>query len=240
VDGHRQFVADPPLLVPFTDMVLSGTEEEALATVRGLIQQYAGSLAPGQRELVRSYAFGDLARKVVGVGSVGTRCWVVLLLGRDDADPLLLQVKEAQPSVLARHPETAPPRDEGLRVVSGQRIMQATPDVFLGAQQVVGLDGQRRDFYVRQLQDWKGSMEVELMRPRGMRLYGRLCAWTLARAHARSGDRIAIAAYLGSDNGFVRAMSTFATSYADLAERDHARFREAVEADPFLGHPPTR
>ncbi len=176
-----------------------------------------------------------MARKVVGVGSVGTRCWVVLLLGRDQDDPLFLQVKEAQPSVLAEHLSARTPRSNGARVVAGQRIMQASGDIFLGSQSAVGLDGQHRDFYVRQLQDWKGSALVEAMEPQTMRLYGQLCAWTLARAHARSGDRIAISAYLGDDDAFAQAVTTFAGAYADLNEQDHARFAAAVEKDQFLG-----
>ena len=168
---------------------------------------------------MRSYEFKDMARKVVGVGSVGTRCWIVLMLGRDDNDPLLLQVKEAQASVLAAHLGHPEPRDEGQRVVAGQRIMQAATDIFLGSQHVTGLDGRPRDFYVRQLQDWKGSAQVETMVPRVMRIYGEVCAWTLARAHARSGDRIAIAAYLGDDDTFAEAVARYGEAYADLNVR---------------------
>jgi uncharacterized protein (DUF2252 family) len=156
--------------------------------------------------------------------------------GRDEHDPLLLQVKEAQPSVLAGPLGQGGRRDEGARVVEGQRIMQATTDIFLGSQSAVGLDGRTRDFYVRQLQDWKGSAQVETMLPKGMRLYGQLCGWTLARAHARSGDRIAIAAYLGEDDAFTRAVSAFADAYADLNEQDFAQFAAAVKADELLGH----
>jgi uncharacterized protein (DUF2252 family) len=205
-------------------------------TVAQLVRDYASSLAPGHRELARSYSFVDMARKVVGVGSVGTRCWVVLLRGRDDSDPLFLQVKEAQPSVLARHLGGAPQRNEGARVVAGQRIMQAAGDIFLGWQRATGLDGVTRDFYVRQLQDWKGSADVEAMTPKQMAVYGQLCGWTLARAHARSGDRVAIAAYLGDDDRFARAVAEFAAAYADLNERDAGAFGAAVEAG-VLGVP---
>jgi uncharacterized protein (DUF2252 family) len=236
VDGRRRFIADPPLLVPLEDVLTDRSAEDAVSTVRGLLHQYSGSLEHGRRELVRSYDFVDMARKVVGVGSVGTRCWVVLMQGRDESDPLLLQVKEAQPSVLGQHLGGKGPRSEGSRVVAGQRIMQSTSDVFLGAQSAVGIDGRKRDFYVRQLQDWKGSAQVETMVPKGMRLYGELCAWTLARAHARSGDRIAIAAYLGDDDSFACAVAAFADLYADLNEQDFARFTEAVRADELLGH----
>jgi uncharacterized protein (DUF2252 family) len=169
-----------------------------------------------------------MARKVVGVGSVGTRCWVVLMRGRDDGDPLLLQVKEAQPSVIAAHLGLPKQRHEGVRVVAGQRVMQAASDMFLGWQRAMGLDQKIRDFYIRQLHDWKGSASIEDMTPKALRLYAEVCAWTLARAHARSGDRIAIAAYLGDDEQFAQAMASFADSYAEVNARDHARFVEAV------------
>lgn len=235
VDGRRRFVADPPAVVPLSDLVTVSPGGDAAKAVESVIRRYAGSLEPGYRELVRSYSFVDMARKAVGVGSVGTRCWVVLMLGRDESDPLFLQVKEAQPSVLAPHLRLRAGHHEGFRVVAGQRIMQATGDIFLGSQSVTGLDGRSRDFYVRQLQDWKGSARVEDMVPGGMRLYGQLCAWTLARGHARSGDRIAIAAYLGSDDSFAQAVATFATSYADVNEQDYRSFAAAVERDEFLG-----
>ena len=235
VDGRRRFVSDPPVLVPLSDVVTDRSPEDAVGQVRALIHEYSGSLEPGRRELVRSYEFVDMARKVVGVGSVGTRCWVVLLQGRDESDPLLLQVKEAQRSVLAPYLDPSTARHEGDRVVAGQRIMQATTDIFLGAQRAEGTDGRERDFYVRQLQDWKGSAQVEVMVPQGMRLYGQLCAWTLARAHARSGDRIAIAAYLGDDDTFAQAVAEFADAYSDRNEQDFARFAAAVRRDQFLG-----
>jgi uncharacterized protein (DUF2252 family) len=239
VDGRRRFVSDPPILVPLADLVEDGSQDARAQEVAALLHDYAGGLQAGARELARSYDFVDMARKVVGVGSVGTRCWVVLLQGRDESDPLLLQVKEAQPSVLARHLGPTVHASEGTRVVDGQRRMQAFSDVFLGAQSAVGLDGVSRDFYVRQLQDWKGSAAVEAMPPRGMLLYGELCAWTLARAHARSGDRVAVAAYLGEDDAFARAISDFAEKYAVLNEQDHAAFRDAVHRDAYLGGSPT-
>jgi uncharacterized protein (DUF2252 family) len=235
VDGRRRFVADPPLIVPLADVVTDRPADAAVEQVRGLVGEYAARLEHGRRELVSSYDFVDMARKVVGVGSVGTRCWVVLMQGRDENDPLLLQVKEAQASVLARHLGQTEPRDEGERVVAGQRIMQATTDIFLGSQHAVGLDGRSRDFYIRQLHDWKGSAQVDVMPFKGMQLYGQLCAWTLARAHARSGDRIAIAAYLGDDDSFAQAVADFADAYADLNERDFARFSAAVQEDDLLG-----
>ena len=238
VDGRRRFVADPPLLVPLSQVVTDRSEEETAAEVKGMVRQYSGTLPPGPRELVRSYDFVDMARKVVGVGSVGTRCWVILLIGRDENDPLFLQVKEAEASALAPFlPRANHSGSQGVRVVTGQRIMQATSDIFLGSQTVVGIDGVSRDFYLRQLQDWKGSLPVEAMIPKGMRLYGELCAWTLARAHARSGDRIAIASYLGHDDAFAHAVEAFAQAYADLNEQDYARFAAVARRDVFLGRP---
>lgn len=228
VDGVRRIVSDPPLLVPVAELAPEVARDELEESMENMLWDYADSLAPGHRELARSYSFVDMARKVVGVGSVGTRCWVVLMRGRDDGDPLLLQVKEAQPSVIASHLGLPKQRHEGLRVVTGQRVMQAASDMFLGWQRAMGLDGKIRDFYVRQLHDWKGSASIEDMTPKNLRLYAEVCAWTLARAHARSGDRIAIAAYLGDDEQFSRAMAVFADSYADVNARDHAKFTEAV------------
>jgi uncharacterized protein (DUF2252 family) len=228
VDGERRFVADPPVLVPLADLAPEQSRREMAEDVEGILLDYAGKLAAGPRQLLGTYRFVDVARKVVGVGSVGSRCWVVLLLGRDQDDPLFLQVKEAQPSALAPHLEPGGHRDEGVRVVEGQRVMQAASDVFLGAQRVTGHDGRRRDFYVRQLHNWKGSARVAAMEPEAMRAYGRLCGATLARAHARSGDRIAIASYLGSSDGFARAVVAFASAYADRNEDDFARFGRAL------------
>ena len=228
VDGERRFVADPPVLVPLSDLAPEQSRREMAEDVEGILREYAGKLAAGPRQLLGTYRFVDIARKVVGVGSVGARCWVVLLLGRDEDDPLFLQVKEAQRSALAPHLEPGAHRDEGVRVVEGQRVMQAASDVFLGAQRVTGHDGRRRDFYVRQLHNWKGSARVAGMEPQAMRAYGRLCGATLARAHARSGDRIAIASYLGSGDGFARAVVAFASAYADRNEDDFACFARAV------------
>jgi uncharacterized protein (DUF2252 family) len=165
---------------------------------------------------------------VVGVGSVGTRAWVILMLGSDGQDPLLLQAKEAQTSVLAEFAGPSQYANQGERVVAGQHLMQASSDIFLGWDQVVGIDGVQRDFYIRQLRDWKGSAEVDQMVPEGMLAYGRLCGWTLARAHARSGDRIAIASYLGTSSAFDVALGTFAESYADQNERDYDALLAAI------------
>jgi uncharacterized protein (DUF2252 family) len=228
VDGVRRIRSDPPLLVPVAELAPDVTRDELEESMENLLWDYADSLAPGHRELARSYSFVDMARKVVGVGSVGTRCWVVLMRGRDDGDPLLLQVKEAQPSVIAVHLGLPKQRHEGVRVVAGQRVMQAASDMFLGWQRAMGLDGHIRDFYVRQLHDWKGSATIEDLTPKGLRLYAEVCAWTLARAHARSGDRIAMAAYLGDGDEFPQALAAFADAYADITARDHAKFSAAV------------
>ncbi|GIF40307.1 DUF2252 domain-containing protein [Actinoplanes xinjiangensis] len=228
VDGdRRRLAADPPLLVPIGDLMPGVARKLLEDQIRELLAGYRRSLADDRRRLFDAFDFVDMARKVVGVGSVGTRCWVVLLTGRDDADPLLLQVKEAGPSVLAGKVGPIPVPDwdsDGRRVVSGQRILQATSDIFLGWHSAEGIDGQARDFYVRQLRDWKGGADVASMDPEGLLTYGRLCGWTLARAHARGGDRIAIAAYLGSGERFDRAMVPFAEAYADQTEADHAAF----------------
>ncbi|MEU9918314.1 DUF2252 domain-containing protein [Streptomyces sp. NPDC051001] len=230
VDGRPRIAADPPLLVPAGDL-LPDVERGALERqFRGLIERYGRTLASNRRTLLEDYRLADVARKVVGVGSVGTRCWIFLLLGRDDQDPLFLQAKEADTSVLAAHVGASQYRNQGERVVSGQRLMQATSDIFLGWERVDGIDGKRRDFYVRQLRDWKGIAIPERMRPKDMQAFGELCGATLARAHARSGDRIAIAAYLGSGDAFDRALTSFAESYADQNERDHQALLDAVRA----------
>ncbi|WIM98403.1 DUF2252 domain-containing protein [Actinoplanes oblitus] len=228
VGGRRRIVADPPLLVPAADLLPEVERVELEEQIRGLLAEYRETLAEDRRHLFDAYRFVDLARKVVGVGSVGTRCWIVLLTGRDDTDPLLLQVKEANRSVLG--PDTPDPLGEGHRVVAGQRLMQASSDIFLGWDRAVGFDGQTRDFYVRQLRDWKGSVTTEEMNPEGLRAYAELCSWILARAHARSGDRIAIAAYLGRGDRFERALADFAESYATQTERDHAAFKAATKS----------
>jgi uncharacterized protein (DUF2252 family) len=165
------------------------------------------------------------------VGSVGTRCWIVLMLGRDLNDPLFLQVKEAEASVLSRFVGASKYKNQGQRVVAGQRLMQASSDIFLGWQHIeAGLDNKPRDFYLRQLRDWKFSLDIETMIPEGMQMYGALCGWTLARAHARSGDRIAIGAYLGNSDVFDRAITDFAGAYADQNERDHQALVDAVKS----------
>ncbi|MFD8542961.1 DUF2252 domain-containing protein [Streptomyces sp. NPDC059649] len=228
VDGTRRIVADPPLVVPLGDLLTGAHRAELEGHLRRLIEGYGQSLPADRRHLLRQFRMVDAARKVVGVGSVGTRCWIVLLLGRDDDDPLFLQAKEADPSVLAPYTDPTGCANEGQRVVHGQQLMQAVSDIFLGWERVTGIDGRQRDFYVRQLHDWKGAARTDQMSPDRMRLYGELCGATLARAHARSGDRIAIAAYLGGKDVFDRALAEFAETYADRNERDFRALDEAV------------
>jgi uncharacterized protein (DUF2252 family) len=228
VDGEFRIVGDPPLVTPIED-VMPGAEREHLEdVVRRMIHTYRRTLQQNRRHLLESYRYVHAARKVVGVGSVGTRAWILLLTGRDEADPLFLQFKEAEPSVLEPFLGKSKYGQHGHRVVAGQRMMQAAPDILLGWERISTIDGQERDFYIRQLWDSKGSAEVESMDSAGLKAYGRICGWTLARAHARSGDRIAIAAYLGSGDVFDRAMASFAETYADQNERDYRSLQEAV------------
>ncbi|WP_084724854.1 DUF2252 domain-containing protein [Streptacidiphilus melanogenes] len=228
VDGRPRIIADPPLIVPVADL-LSGQQRGAFHEImESLVGRYRSTLQSDRRVLMESFQLVDVARKVVGVGSVGTRCWIILFTGRDSDDPLFLQVKEAQRSVLADFVAKGPGyANEGERVVSGQRLMQAASDIFLGWESADGIDGRRRDFYVRQLADWKGSVAIEQLVPSGLAIYGRLCGWTLARAHARSGDPIAIASYLGDDKVFAQAIAEFSTLYADQNELDFAALQQA-------------
>ncbi|MFD9866137.1 DUF2252 domain-containing protein [Streptomyces niveus] len=229
-DGERRFTPDPPLVVPVDDLLRGVRRERFVTELHELVERYGRSLSTERRHLLRQYRVVDIARKVVGVGSVGTRCWILLLLGKDDTDPLILQAKEADRSVLAEHAGRSEYRNQGQRVVAGQRLMQAVGDVFLGWDRVRGQDGRQRDFYVRQLHDWKGILVPQEMVPNGMRVFGELCGATLARAHARSGDRIAIAAYLGGGPAFDEALIEFAEAYADQNERDHAALVAAVKS----------
>jgi uncharacterized protein (DUF2252 family) len=230
VDGRPRIIPDPPLVVPLSDLVADPADQAKLETeVRRLIGGYRRTLETGRRYLLEPFEFADMARKVVGVGSVGTRCWIVLMLGRDASDPLFLQVKEAERSVLEDFAGASEYPSHGQRVVAGQRLMQAASDIFLGWQRTqVDPDGRPHDYYVRQLRDGKFSAGIEAMTAAGMRSYGELCGWTLARAHARSGDRIAIAAYLGQSAVFDQAIAEFAAAYADQNERDHQALTAAV------------
>jgi uncharacterized protein (DUF2252 family) len=230
VDGRPVIRSQPPLIVPVRELLPEGESGDLAEAFHALIRQYRGSLQSDRRTLLERYSFVDMARKVVGVGSVGTRCWVVLLSGRDADDPLLLQIKEAGESVHAAYVGRSRYTNQGQRVVAGQRLMQQASDIFLGWQRASGIDGVQRDFYVRQLRDWKGAMEIGELRPTGLQIYGEVCAWCLARAHARSGDRIAIAGYLGSSTRFDNALADFAEAYADLTESDHGRLSAAVTA----------
>ena len=231
VDGTAEIVDQSPLIVPLRVLAAGHEQEELLEWLRGLLRVYRQSLDHDRRVLLEQFHLTDFARKVVGVGSVGTRAWIGLLFGRDSSDPLFLQMKEAEASVLEAYAGKSQYRNHGQRVVTGQRLMQATSDIFLGWVHVkAGIDGVARDFYGRQLRDWKGSAEVEQMVPEGLATYGRLCGWTLARAHARSGDRIAIAAYLGAGNTFDRAILDFSRSYADQNDRDYRALVDAVDS----------
>jgi uncharacterized protein (DUF2252 family) len=231
VDGEPRIISDPPLIVPIEELIPEFTERHVLQEeVLGLIRSYRQTLETDRRHLLEQFRFVDLARKVVGVGSVGTRAWIALFLGTDDQDPLFLQIKEAQPSVLEQFVGKSEYKNSGKRVVAGQRLMQATSDIFLGWQHVSsGFDGQERDFYVRQLKNWKGSFALEAAAPAGAAAYGKACGWTLARAHARSGERIVIAAYLGKSGTFDQAIADFAETYADQNERDYRALQGAVD-----------
>jgi uncharacterized protein (DUF2252 family) len=229
VDGKRRIASDPPLVVPLSE--LSGElSEEATHEFRDMLRQYRRTLPLDRRQLLERFRFADAARKVVGVGSVGTRAWIVLMLGRDEGDPLFLQAKEAQPSVLEPYLGKSQFANCGRRVVEGQRLMQAASDILLGFIHTTGLDGLERDFYLRQLWDAKGSALVDQMEPNLMAFYGEVCAQTLAKAHARSGDAVAIAAYLGRNDSFDRALAAFAEAYADQNERDYAALQEAAKS----------
>jgi uncharacterized protein (DUF2252 family) len=223
-DGRLRIVAEPPLITPLSELADGAETEGAL---RPILDSYNSTLSDDRRRLVATYDYVDAARKVVGVGSVGTRAWIVLMLGRDSGDPLFLQAKEAGPSVLEPYLGESDYANHGRRVVEGQRLMQAASDIFLGWVSAQGLDAQARCFYVRQLWDGKGSVDVERVSAGELAMYGALCARTLARAHARSGDRAAIAAYLGRGNAFDRAIAEFAERYADQNERDYEALLEA-------------
>jgi uncharacterized protein (DUF2252 family) len=233
--GRPRFAAEPPLLVPVADLPAEQAPAGLESHLQGIVANYRRTLEPDRQFLISRYQVADMARKVVGVGSVGMRCWIILLLGRDPEDRLFLQVKEAVPAVLAPFVGDTPYSSQGQRVVAGQRLMQAASDFFLGWHRP--RSGPARDYYVRQLRDWKFSLAVEGMDPPTMRTYAQLCGQTLARAHARSGDRIAIAAYLGKSDVFDRAVAGFAAVYANQNERDLASLAAAVgsgrvEAEP--------
>jgi hypothetical protein len=230
VDGKTRIIADPPLIMPVSHLLPGQQDRLGLeAQLDGLLTDYRRTLNGAHRILFERYQLVDLARKVVGVGSVGTRCWIFLFTARDGTEPLLLQVKEAQPSVLSAFTGPSTYANQGQRVVEGQWLIQPVSDIFLGWQRTDKLlDGKAHDFYVRQLRDWKFSLDIDAMRPSGMLNYGELCAWTLARSHAKSGDAVAIAAYLGKADVFDQAINRFAGAYADQTERDHQALATAA------------
>jgi uncharacterized protein (DUF2252 family) len=236
VDGEPRIVSDPPLIVPIEEALTS--ERQTLdELVRGVIRSYRRTLTADRRRLLERFRYVHAARKVVGVGSVGTRAWIMLMLGRDASDPLFLQLKEAQTSVLEPFLGPSGFANHGQRVVEGQRLTQAASDILLGWIEVTDLDGHVRHFYIRQLWDQKGSAVIEAMDPRTMTMYGRLCGRSLAKAHARSGDAIAISSYLGAGNSFDRALSAFAEAYADQNERDYRALQDAVAAGRVQSEP---
>jgi uncharacterized protein (DUF2252 family) len=230
MDGELRIVADPPLIVPIEDLVIPGSDwESPTPLIKKLLSSYRRTIGR-QGHPLEEFRYVHAARKVVGVGSVGTRCYLILLVGRDDKDPLFLQVKEARASVLEPFLGRSAYRNHGERVVVGQRLTQGATDIFLGWQRIKGLDGVTRDYYVRQFHDWKGGANVDNLQVPGATFYARLCAATLARAHARWGDRIAIASYLGKGDKFDRSIADFSVAYADQNDRDFEAFTAAVKS----------
>jgi uncharacterized protein (DUF2252 family) len=231
IDGQARIVDQSPLIVPVDVLVPDEQRGELLDGLGQLVRTYRHSLEPDRQVLFDRFQLTDFARKVVGVGSVGTRAWIALFVDGDGEDPLFLQIKEAEASVLEEHLGPSSFANHGQRVVTGQRLMQSASDIFLGWLHVASdQDGQERHYYGRQLKDWKGSAEIDQMTASGMTVYGELCGWTLARAHARSGDRIAIASYLGSSDKFDRALLEFSSAYADQNEFDYQAFVEAARS----------
>jgi hypothetical protein len=229
VDGRRRIISDPPMIVPVEEVFADVQADLLYKLLHSVLGKYRRTLQSDRRHLLEQFTLVQVARKVVGVGSVGTRAWVLLMDAMDGNEPLFLQAKEAQPSVLAGYCGRSQYNNQGERVVAGQHLMQAQSDIFLGWTRVPAPDGADRDFYVRQLKDWKFSVPIEQMLPAGMTIYARLCGWTLARAHARSGDRVALAAYLGGSDKFDQAIADFAETYADQNDRDYAALRAAVK-----------
>ena len=234
VDGRPRLIGDPPLIIPIEDLFSDMEAHQVDEAIHELLRSYRRTLQGDHRHLLEGFRYAHAARKVVGVGSVGTRAWVILMLGNDTSDPLFLQAKEAQASVLEPFLGKSKYRNHGQRVVEGQRLMQSASDVMLGWIRSNGIDGVNRDFYIRQLWDGKGSAIVEAMKPAAMSAYAGFCAWTLARAHARSGDAAAIASYLGTSDKFDRAMAAFAETYADQNERDYATLKAAVDSKKLV------
>jgi uncharacterized protein (DUF2252 family) len=237
VDGEPRIVGDPPLIVPIEDVVPPAEHHRIDDYLRGIIRSYRRTLAADRRRLLERFRYVHSARKVVGVGSVGTRAWIMLLLGRDASDPLFLQFKEAEASVLEPFLGRSTFANHGQRVVEGQRFIQAASDIMLGWIRATDLNGVSRDFYIRQLWDQKGSALVELMNPQAMKAYAKLCGQALAKAHARSGDAIAISSYLGAGDNFDRALAAFAEIYADQNERDYSALQAAAQSGRVVAEP---
>ena len=229
LDGQRRIISQPPMIMPIEEVFAEVQADAIYEQIRAVLGKYRRTLQSDRRHLLEQFTLVQVARKVVGVGSVGTRAWIVLMDAGDGTEPLFLQAKEAQPSVLAEYCGRSKYTNQGERVVAGQHLMQAESDIFLGWTRVPGPDKVDRDFYARQLKDWKFSLPIELMIPSGMAVYAGVCGWTLARAHARSGDRVALAAYLGGSSKFDEAIADFAETYADQNERDYAALQAAVK-----------
>lgn len=229
VEGRRRIMSDPPMVVPVEEVFADVQASEVYEQIRTVMGKYRRTLQSDRRHMLEQFTLVQAARKVVGVGSVGTRAWIVLMDSGDGVEPVFLQAKEAQPSVLAEYCGRSRYANQGERVVAGQHLMQAESDIFLGWTHTPGPDGVDRDYYVRQLKDWKFSLPIERTVPSGMVVYARVCGSTLARAHARSGDRVALAAYLGGSDAFDQAIADFAETYADQNERDYAALQGAVK-----------
>jgi Uncharacterized protein conserved in bacteria (DUF2252) len=236
VDGEHRIISDPPLIVPIEEVLPEGDHLGLVESMQQFLRTYRHSLPHDRRKLLERYRYVHAARKVVGVGSVGERAWILFLQGRDENDPLFLQFKEAEPSVLEPFLGKSEFAQHGQRVVEGQRMMQAASDVLLGWDRTLAEDGVERDYYVRQLWDAKSSAHVELMPPHLFEIYGEICGWTLAKAHARSGDAIAMSAYLGKGNAFDLAMASFSEAYADQNERDYKTVQGAVRDGRINAH----
>ena len=228
-NGQRRIISDPPLIEPVEEVFPDAQASAIYKLIRETLGKYQRTLQSDRKHLLEEFTLVQVARKVVGVGSVGTRCWIALMDAGDGTEPLFLQPKEAMASSLAPYCGGSHYASHGERVVAGQVLMQAESDIFLGWTQVTGPDGVDHDYYIRQLKDWKFSFPIEQMIPSGMAVYAQICGWALARAHARSGDRITLAAYLGGSDTFDQAIADFAETYADQNDRDHAALQAAVK-----------
>ena len=227
-DGEPQMVYDPPDIVPLSHFLSLDNQRRVRRSLVRMLDDYRATVRPPYQELLKNYRFIGAAQKVVGVGSVGTRCWVAAFSGNQMADPLVLQIKEANASVLERFCGRSPCLSHGERVVAGQRLMQTTSGVLLGWTHARDEHGRRRDYYVRQLWNWKMSVDLDHVSADELEIYGQLCAWTLARAHARTGERVAMASYLGTSDKFDASMVSFAQSYADQNEADYEQFLKRI------------